>query len=97
MKDANEAFQDNMENIRARRNHLVAHWAAGRMGYDDTLSEGYGRALHAADHEEPGDADVIRKLRSDLSSRGIRVEDVELGWVLRECHRQALRDTHSTD
>ena len=91
------AHEDGMDGIRARRNHLVAHWAAARMGLDDQAKARYGFELHQADHEEPGDADVLRKLRFDLVANGVAVDNAELSRIISECHKRALRDTHSTD
>jgi hypothetical protein len=92
-----DAHDDGMDGIRARRNHLVAQWAAVRMGLDGDARKNYAPDLHRADHEEPGDTDVLRKLRADMTARGVEVSDVELNQIMRDCHRLALRETHSTD
>lgn len=88
---------DGMDGIRARRNHLVAHWAAARMGLDEVARRHYGAELHEADHEEPGDEDVLRKLRADFTAHGVAIDNAELSRVISECHKRALHDTHSTD
>jgi hypothetical protein len=97
MTDSELTHETGMDNIRARRNHLVAHWAAAKMGMDDDTKKHYGTALHKADHEEPGDADILRKLAADMTARGTRVDQDEIARVISECHKRALRETHSTD
>jgi hypothetical protein len=91
------AHENGMDNIRARRNYLVAHWAAAKMGMNEEARQHYGPALHQADHEEPGDSDILRKLSTDMTAHGAIVDRVEIGRVIRECHKRALRETHSTD
>lgn len=62
----------------ARRNKLVGLWAAEKMGLSGEAATEYARAVVNADFEEPGDADVFRKLRQDLDAKGVEVSDEEL-------------------
>jgi hypothetical protein len=64
--------------ITARRNRLVAHWAAARMGLTPEETDAYAKAVVQADFEEAGDEDVVRKLVGDLTAAGVEVEDAEV-------------------
>jgi hypothetical protein len=97
MTDSEQARDIGMDNIRARRNHLVAHWAAAKMGMDEEAKRHYGPALHKADHEEPGDADILRKLAADMTAHGTTIDRAEIARVISDCHKRALRETLSTD
>ncbi|MDH6269444.1 hypothetical protein M2360_004872 [Rhizobium sp. SG_E_25_P2] len=85
------------DNIRARRNALIAHWAADRLHLSGWEIAAYAEMLHAVDHEEPGDADILRQLKADFAERGVAIDDRELESALKTCHKQALRETWSTD
>ncbi|MBB1249771.1 ATPase inhibitor subunit zeta [Rhizobium sp. G21] len=85
------------DNIRARRNALIAHWAADRLSLSGWEIAAYAEMLHAVDHEEPGDADVLRQLKADFAERGVAIDERELESALRTCHKQALRETWCTD
>lgn len=54
----------------ARRNKLTGLWAAGEMGLAGDAAESYAKEVVAADLDEPGDADVIRKLTGDFKAKG---------------------------
>jgi hypothetical protein len=64
--------------IQARRNKLLGHWAAERMGLDAAETESYARSVVQAEFEEAGDEDVIRKVLGDLLMAGIDVSEAEV-------------------
>lgn len=70
--------------VNARRNKLVAQWAAAKMGLTSEETDAYSKAVVQADFEEAGDEDVIRKLLGDLTAAGVETSDEEV--------RQALAD-----
>ncbi|MFS0736770.1 DUF1476 domain-containing protein [Sphingomonas sp. 1P06PA] len=80
--------------IVARRNRLVAVWAAELMGLTAEETDAYAKAVVQADFEEAGDEDVIRKLLGDLTSAGVDMDDArvrdELAAKLIEARRQLL-------
>ena len=61
--------------IVARRNRLLGHWAAKKMGLTEAEADAYARDVIRADFEEAGDEDVIRKLLGDLTSAGVEVDE----------------------
>ena len=52
--------------VAARRDKLIGLWAAGLLGHVGEAVDSYAKSVILADLEEPGDADVIRKLVADL-------------------------------
>ncbi|MCB2129871.1 MAG: DUF1476 domain-containing protein [Rhodobacteraceae bacterium] len=50
----------------ARRNKLLGLWAAGLLGKTGDDAAAYAKDIIAADFEEAGHEDVVRKLSGDL-------------------------------
>jgi len=57
--------------IVARRNKLLGQWAAEKLSLDSAAAEVYAKEVVAADFDEPGDEDVMRKVLKDLEGKGI--------------------------
>ncbi len=53
----------------ARCNKMLGLWAADLLGKSGDEAESYARSIVAADFEEPGQEDVVRKLAEDLGGR----------------------------
>src|SRR5215218_7998391 len=62
----------------ARRNKLLGLWAAEKLGKSGADADAYAKEVVAADFEEAGDGDVIRKLAGDFSAKGVTVSDAEI-------------------
>jgi hypothetical protein len=62
----------------ARRNKLLAQWAAEKLGLSGAAVDDYVKAVRKADLAEKGDEDVFRKVRKDLDDKGVPVPDGEL-------------------
>lgn len=62
----------------ARRNKLLAQWAAGKLGLSGPAIDDYVKAVRKADLAEKGDEDLFRKLRKDFDDKGVTVADAEL-------------------
>ncbi|HUQ13215.1 MAG TPA: DUF1476 domain-containing protein [Novosphingobium sp.] len=77
--------------IMARRNRLVGHWAARRMGLTAAEADAYAKEVIQADFEEAGDEDVIRKLLGDLTSAGVEADDAEIRGALADMQVEARR------
>ncbi|MEL0106931.1 MAG: DUF1476 domain-containing protein [Rhodospirillaceae bacterium] len=72
----------------ARRNRLLGQWAGDKMGLDEAARAEYAREVIAADLEEPGYEDVIRKVTKDfekndipLGEDDVRAEIIRLGPI----------------
>lgn len=58
----------------ARRNKALGAWAAGLLGLTGDAVGAYQMAVIAADFEEDGDDDVVRKLVADLAGKATEAE-----------------------
>jgi hypothetical protein len=76
----------------ARRNKLMGLWVAERLGKTGPEAEAYAKTVVAADFEEPGDGDVLRKLRQDLEGAGKTADEAELGSKMQQLLVQAVED-----
>ncbi|QJB68881.1 DUF1476 domain-containing protein [Parasphingorhabdus halotolerans] len=77
--------------ITARRNRLLGEWAAEKMGLTSEETDSYAKEVVAADFEEAGDEDVIRKLLGDLTSAGVDMDDAGIRTALSEKAVEARR------
>ena len=60
----------------ARRNKLLGLWAAEKLGKSGDEAAAYAKEVVAADFEEAGDGDVLRKVAKDLADKGVTELDV---------------------
>ncbi|MEH6792192.1 DUF1476 domain-containing protein [Parasphingorhabdus sp.] len=97
-KDREQAFEakfardEEMEfRLTARRNRLLGQWAAAKMGLTSEETDAYAKEVVAADFEEAGDEDVIRKLLGDLTSAGVEMDDSAIRTALAEKMIEARR------
>ncbi len=74
----------------ARRNRLLGLWAAELLGIagDDALA--YAREVIKADLAEPGDEDVVRKIRADFDAKGVDQSDHQIRHKLTDLMGEAL-------
>ena len=74
----------------ARRNKLLGLWAAGLLGKTGADADTYAKDVVAADFEEPGDGDVLRKVTKDLSGQGVTEQQVseKMAEMLAEAVKQ---------
>ena len=84
--DADTAFR-----VSARRNRLLAHWAAEKMGLTAEEAESYAKAVIQADFEEAGDEDVLRKVLGDLTAAGVEIDADGVRRALEEKSVEARR------
>ena len=68
----------------ARRNKLLGLWVAGQLGKTGPETEAYASAVVAADFEEPGDDDVIRKVVGDLNAAGVPADESQVRMVMED-------------
>ena len=77
--------------IVARRNRLLGHWAAKKMGLTEAEADAYAKEVIRSDFEEAGDEDVVRKLLGDLTSAGVEVDDATIRQTLEHKTVEARR------
>ncbi|MCB2099820.1 MAG: DUF1476 domain-containing protein [Rhodobacterales bacterium] len=75
--------------ISAVRNKLLAIWVAERLGKDSAHVPAYVTEVIAADLEEPGHEDVLRKLIADFHDHGLDIARTELEAQLDRCTAEA--------
>jgi hypothetical protein len=61
-----------------RRNKLLGLWVAEQLGLSGEDAAAYAKDVVAADFEEAGDADVVRKVTADLTAKGVAVTEPQL-------------------
>jgi len=83
--------QELMFRVTARRNRLLGLWAAARLGLPAEEAEVYAKTVVAADFEAPGDADIIKKVRTDFEEKGVAVTEAELRSELARAAAEARR------
>ena len=76
----------------ARRDKLVALWAAGLLGLSPEESERYADTLIRTDISEPGDEDVVRKLKTDFEAKGIRNSEHQIRRTMDEMLARAVKE-----
>jgi len=86
LMDADAAFR-----VSARRNRLLAHWAAEKMALTPEESDAYSKAVIQSDFEGAGDEDVIRKVLGDLVAAGCDVDQAGVRAALEEKAVEARR------
>jgi len=59
----------------ARRNRLLGLWAAEKLGISGDGATAYAKEVVAADFEEAGDADVLRKVATDFAAKNVAVTE----------------------
>ena len=71
--------QDLQFKVEVRRNKLLGLWIAEEfLGRGGAEAEAYAKEVVAADFEEPGDADVVRKINGDLEKQGLELSEHRL-------------------
>ena len=78
----------------ARRNKMLGHWAAEKMGLPADEVEAYVVDVVKSDFEETGDDDVFRKVKGDLDAKGVGVPDQELREMMNTLMDKAAREIH---
>lgn len=95
MQDREKAFESKFaldEELKfkaeVRRNKLIGLWAAGLLGKED--ADAYAKEVVAADFEEVGHEDVVRKLRADFDAAGIAQTDDQIRLKMLELLSEAV-------
>lgn len=88
---------DTMYNVIARRNALMGLWAGRKMGLEGPAMSHYAGIVHFSDYQVAGDADVVRRVCSDLAAHGLDIREADVRQKLSEFHREALRQSIATD
>jgi hypothetical protein len=80
----------------ARRNKLLGLWAAEKLGKTGAEAEAYAKEVVAADFEEAGDGDVLRKVLADLTAKGLAVTEIDIRAKMSELLATAVAQVKAT-
>lgn len=96
MSDREKAFENKFAHDEAmkfkavaRRNKLLGLWAAGQIGKSD--ADAYAKEVVAADFEEAGDQDIIRKVKADFDAASVKITEEQIVAKLAELYSEAVR------
>ena len=76
----------------ARRNRLLGHWAAAKLGLSGDEADDYAKEVVVADFEEAGDEDVFRKVRKDFDAKGVKESDHQIRRSMTDFLEKAIAD-----
>ena len=76
----------------ARRNRLLGLWVAEKLGLSGDAASAYAKEVVAAEFQEAGDADVVRKVMGDLKAKGVAVTEQQLQAKMGELTAQAVAE-----
>jgi hypothetical protein len=76
----------------ARRNKLLGLWAADKLGLTGDAASVYASDVVAADFEEAGDGDVVRKVLADLRAKDASITEQAIRTKLRDFTVSALAE-----
>ncbi len=62
----------------ARRNRLLGEWVAEKLGMKPEEVSAYAKTVVEADFDEPGEEDVVRKIKADFERAGVELDDRDL-------------------
>jgi hypothetical protein len=74
-----------------RRNKLLGLWAAEKLGLTGTEADSYAKEVVRADFQQPGEDDIVAKLRGDFDAKGVAQTDDQIKLVMVELMATAVR------
>ena len=74
----------------ARRDKLLGLWVAEKLGLSGDAAKDYAKAVVAADFEEAGDADMVRKVMGDLAAKAVAMTEAQIRAKMDELMVQAI-------
>lgn len=83
--DREKAFEEKYKHdqelqfkVEVRRNKLLGLWVAELLGKGGDEAEAYAKEVVSADFDEPGDADLVRKVLADFEAAGTEFSEHRL-------------------
>ena len=74
----------------ARRNKLLGLWVAEKLGLSGEAANTYAKDVIAAEFQEAGDADVVKKVTGDLKAKGVALTEQQIRVKMDELMAQAV-------
>jgi hypothetical protein len=88
--------QDLKFRAEARRNKMLAEWAAAKLGITGAALEDYIKEVRKSDLAEKGDDDVFRKVKKDFADKGVAVDDAEIRKAMGEFLATSVRQIEAS-
>ena len=85
-----ELDQQQMFRAESRRNKLLGLWLAEQFGLTGDSADAYAKEVVVADMDEPGIEDVMRKVMSDIESKGASVTEDQVRAKILELDAVAI-------
>jgi len=89
--DREKAFEEKFKHdqelqfkVEVRRNKLLGLWLAEMLGKTGPDAEAYAKEVVSSDFEEPGDADLVRKVMHDIEDAGAELSEHRLRKKMEE-------------
>jgi hypothetical protein len=79
----------------ARRNRMLGHWAAEKLGLSGADADAYAKEVVMAEYAE-GDHDVFKKIRHDFDVKGVAQSDHQIRRTIDELLEQAIKQVKQT-
>lgn len=77
--------------VEARLSKLYGLWAAEKLGLSGADAQTYAGEVVAANLEEPGFDDILRKVRADFDEKGLDISDHVMEVELENCLNEAKK------
>ena len=97
--DREKAFENKFQKdqelqfkVTARRNKLLGLWAAAKIGLEGEAAAAYSKEVVVSDFDEPGDQDVLRKVLSDLTDKGVDITEHGVRQEMDRLFEQAKKE-----
>ena len=84
--------EETLFKINAKRNKLLGEWVADKLNKTDKDKENYILEVIKSDLAEPGDEDVFKKVKNDLSLGGFNDIDQEIREKMSEFMETAKKN-----
>ena len=78
--------------VAAKSNKYLGEWVSSKLGKNDTEKQNYIQEIIKADMEEAGSEDVFRKVKKDLETNSITIEDSEIRDQMEKALSRAKED-----
>ena len=78
---------------RARRNYLLGIWIAEKLGLTSAEAEAYARAMVVYEVDSASDDEVIRKIKPDFESKGVKFSERQIRRAMNELMARATKET----
>lgn len=79
----------------ARRNRLLGEWLADNFGVTGDDKAEYAKTVVAADLDEPGIEDVMRKVMADIAQHGVNISEADVRAKIDELDAVAAQQIRS--